>query len=87
MAVQHTDIACALGDDFVDCGSDMNETTLNNQAPTKVQCAECHWTGLSSELEIAVRRGLTDSVLACPVCWTAFARYPQKAEHLWSDPY
>lgn len=85
MAVQHTDIACALGDDFVDCGSDMNETTLNNQAPTKVQCAECHWTGLSSHLFQRCPHG--EALLVCPVCESPFARYPQKAEHLWSDPY
>lgn len=57
--------------------------SFGNQAPTKVQCAECHWLGLSSEL---IGR-LADDTLCCPICATPFARYPQKVEHLWSDPY
>jgi len=57
-------------------------TSFGNQAPTKVQCAECHWVGLSSDL----REHFFDA-LVCPVCDTPFARYPQRVEHLWSDPY
>ena len=69
-------------------------TSFGNQAPTKVQCAECHWLGISSEL---VHHEFTEHymgrtvkfgpVLECPVCRTPFARYPQRIEHLWSDPY
>jgi NAD-dependent SIR2 family protein deacetylase len=54
-------------------------------APTKVQCAECHWVGLSSHLFQRCPHG--EALLVCPVCESPFARYPQKAEHLWSDPY
>jgi NAD-dependent SIR2 family protein deacetylase len=62
-------------------------TSFGNQAPMKLQCAECHWQGLASDLKRLndPRRG--DEVLACPVCRSPFARYPQRIEHLWSDPY
>jgi hypothetical protein len=56
-------------------------TGFGNQSPTKVQCAECHWLGLSRDLVLRI------DVLCCPVCGTPFARYPQRVEHLWSDPY
>jgi hypothetical protein len=55
--------------------------SFSNQTPTEVQCAGCHWQGLSSDL---VLRG---DDLGCPVCGTPFTCYPQRAEHLWSDPY
>ena len=55
--------------------------SFGNQSPNKVQCAECHWQGLATELV------LCGESLACPVCRTPFSRYPQRAEHLWSDPY
>jgi hypothetical protein len=65
----------------------LGESPSRNVAPTKVQCADCHWLGLSSGLEISVRRGLTDSTLVCPICRAPFGRYPQRPEHHWSDPY
>ena len=84
MVLGNRAVDSAMGGYILDSGTDMNEpTSFGNQAPTKVQCAECHWQGLSSEL-IAL---LGDSILRCPVCHVPFARYPQKAEHLWSDPY
>ena len=54
-----------------------------NASPAKVQCAECHWLGLSTDLE----RQWGEDGLCCPICRNPFARYPQRAEHLWSDPY
>lgn len=62
------------------------DTPGRNASPAKVQCAECHWLGLSSEL--ILHGGFEpESQLLCPVCKSPFARYPQRAEHLWSDPY
>lgn len=54
-----------------------------NAAPAKVQCAECHWMGSTNDLVLIWQ---PDSI-GCPICKTPFARYPQRAEHLWSDPY
>ncbi len=61
-------------------------TSFGNQAPMKVQCAECHWLGSAADL---VTRGtpFDEDKLRCPVCLSPFARYPQRVEHLWSDPY
>jgi hypothetical protein len=56
-------------------------TSFGNQAPQKVQCATCHWLGTAADL---VGR---ENKLCCPICNTPFARYPQRVEHLWSDPY
>ena len=56
-------------------------TSFGNQAPMKVQCATYHWLGTAADL---VER---DEKLCCPICNTPFARYPQRVEHLWSDPY
>jgi hypothetical protein len=49
---------------------------------TEEQRAACHWVGLSTDLTPRA-----DETLACPICNAPFARYPQRAEHLWSDPY
>jgi hypothetical protein len=73
-----------MGRDILDCGMDMNQpTSFDNQSPTKVQCAECHWVGISSQL-VGIAE---DNTLRCPICFAPFARYPLRAEHLWSDPY
>lgn len=63
--------------------------SFGNQSPMKVQCAECHWQGLATELLREDPVGLDEgtSVMVCPICRTPFARYPQRIEHLWSDPY
>lgn len=67
----------------------MSDTALSfgNQAPMKIQCAECHWMGLASELIGAPFPSEESTVLCCPVCLTKFSKYPQRIEHLWSDPY
>jgi hypothetical protein len=66
--------------------ADGRESPGRNAAPAKVQCAECHWQGLSSDLVVR-DDALLIQMLACPLCGSPFARYPQRAEHLWSDPY
>jgi len=62
-------------------------TSFGNQAPMKVQCAECHWQGSAADLVRVDRVPELGPVLCCPICRTPFARYPQRVEHLWSDPY
>ena len=65
----------------------MNDVPPERQTPTKVQCAECHWQGLSSDLRPHGSPAGLLGMLMCPICNAPFARYPQRAEHLWSDPY
>lgn len=64
-----------------------DESPARNAAPAKVQCAECRWLGLSSDLKQHGSPAGLLGLLSCPICNSPFARYPQRAEHLWSDPY